>query len=492
METDSLRRSPRRTTSSRSRQAAAVASPVYDQSTASELKQELESRGVQAPERATKRQLFNLLAESNSASLYEGEQNRNGTTPTASEASAGQERMIPMSMTAAEREEHEDQQERINGYDTAAAASQATPTHTTATTYADSLLLWKRPLSTLYHFALEFKYQSSNLLVYLSRRWQFVAFVGLLSAVLAVASVIDGAHTPYIVSLRSSFIWYGWWVGLGILSSVGLGTGLHTFVLYLGPHIAAVTLAAWSCMSVDFPAPPYPAALICPEGSPAVGAVMSLWTIMSKVRWEAMMWGAGTAIGELPPYFVARAARLAGQEMDPELEEAMNADDKSFTGRAKLFLHHLIQRVGFWGIFLAASIPNPLFDLAGITCGHFLVPFPTFFGATLLGKAVVKMHLQKVLVIFLFTKSHFESLIHLIGRIPSVGSHLQKPFMDFLEKQKTKYHRQMGAGSDEDTTSLFSYVYGLLVISMISYFLLSILHSMAKQNAARHLSSKSK
>lgn len=40
------------------------------------------------------------------------------------------------------------------------------------------------------------------------------------------------------------------------------------------------------------------------------------------------------------------------------------------------------------------QIPNPLFDLAGITCGHFLVPFWTFFGATLIGKALIKMHIQ--------------------------------------------------------------------------------------------------
>ena len=42
------------------------------------------------------------------------------------------------------------------------------------------------------------------------------------------------------------------------------------------------------------------------------------------------------------------------------------------------------------------QVPNPLFDLAGITCGHCLVPFWTFFGATLIGKAVIKMHLQVV------------------------------------------------------------------------------------------------
>ena len=44
------------------------------------------------------------------------------------------------------------------------------------------------------------------------------------------------------------------------------------------------------------------------------------------------------------------------------------------------------------------QIPNPLFDLAGITCGHFLVPFWTFFGATVIGKAVIKMHIQVILL----------------------------------------------------------------------------------------------
>lgn len=43
------------------------------------------------------------------------------------------------------------------------------------------------------------------------------------------------------------------------------------------------------------------------------------------------------------------------------------------------------------------QIPNPLFDLAGITCGHFLVPFWTFFGATLIGKAIIKMHIQVII-----------------------------------------------------------------------------------------------
>ena len=35
-----------------------------------------------------------------------------------------------------------------------------------------------------------------------------------------------------------------YWIVLGIASSIGLGTGLHTFVLYLGPWIAKVNIKA--------------------------------------------------------------------------------------------------------------------------------------------------------------------------------------------------------------------------------------------------------
>lgn len=62
--------------------------------------------------------------------------------------------------------------------------------------------------------------------------------------------------------------------------------------------------------------------------------------------------------------------------------------------KAKLAVESAVVKVGFWGILACASIPNPLFDLAGITCGHFLIPFWTFFGATIVGKAVIKMHIQ--------------------------------------------------------------------------------------------------
>lgn len=49
---------------------------------------------------------------------------------------------------------------------------------------------------------------------------------------------------------------------------------------------------------------------------------------MAKVRVESMMWGIGTALGELPPYFMARAARLSGGSV-----AELNIDDESTMSR---------------------------------------------------------------------------------------------------------------------------------------------------------------
>uniref|UniRef100_A0A8C9NA75 Vacuole membrane protein 1 n=1 Tax=Serinus canaria TaxID=9135 RepID=A0A8C9NA75_SERCA len=310
-----------------------------------------------------------------------------------------------------------------------------------------NIVLWKKPLVTLQYFCLETLINLKEWTIKLWRRRGLLACVLLALAVLTVLYSIEGAHQQYVQYMEKKFFWCAYWVGLGILSSVGLGTGLHTFLLYLGPHIASVTLAAYECNSVNFPEPPYPDQIICPDEETTEGSI-SLWAIISKVRLEACMWGAGTAIGELPPYFMARAARLSGAEPDDEeyqefeemLEHAETAQD--FASRAKVAVQNLVQRVGFFGILACASIPNPLFDLAGITCGHFLVPFWTFFGATLIGKAVIKMHIQKLFVIITFSKHIVEQMVALIGAIPSIGPSLQKPFQEYLEAQRIKLHHK--------------------------------------------------
>ncbi|XP_068457347.1 vacuole membrane protein 1-like isoform X2 [Clinocottus analis] len=370
----------------------------------------------------------------------------------------------------------------------------------------ETLVLWKKPLLTLHYFTLELLDTLKEWLWRLWQQRQTVFGLLILLILLFIAYCIEGTHQKYVRHMEKRTLWCAYWLGLGILSSVGLGTGLHTFLLYLGPHIASVTLAAYECGSVDFPEPPYPDQIVCPqrgsdaervgveaagaEESAAIQESISLWTIISKVRLEACMWGAGTAIGELPPYFMARAARLSGAEPDDEdyqrfeemLDQTQSAQD--FATRAKVAVQKLIQRVGFFGILACASIPNPLFDLAGITCGHFLVPFWTFFGATLIGKAVIKMHIQKLFVIVTFSRHIVEQMVSLIGSLPLLGAALQKPFREYLEAQKAKLHHHAGEGIPTEESWL-PWLFEKVVVIMVCFFVCSIVNSMAQSYGKR-------
>ncbi|KAF6768496.1 hypothetical protein AHF37_07644 [Paragonimus kellicotti] len=154
------------------------------------------------------------------------------------------------------------------------------------------------------------------------------------------------------------------------------GDGLHTFVLYLGPFIAEVTMSAYECKTLKFPSPPYPDRIVCPEGTHLIEKI-SFLRILRKVQMESIMWGLGTAIGELPPYFMARGARLSDRHDDEELEEleAIIATDQasdpnvsksiSLQKRAELLLHRLILQAGFVGILLCSDIVHWLMQHVG-------------------------------------------------------------------------------------------------------------------------------
>jgi len=74
-----------------------------------------------------------------------------------------------------------------------------------------------------------------------------------------------------------------------------------------------------------------------------------------------------------------------------------------------------------------------LFDLAGITCGHFGIGFTTFFSATFIGKACIKATIQTLFVILTFSKRHIESILRYLGFI---FPFLKDVLSNNLEKQK--------------------------------------------------------
>jgi membrane protein YqaA with SNARE-associated domain len=97
-----------------------------------------------------------------------------------------------------------------------------------------------------------------------------------------------------------------------------------------------------------------------------------------------------------------------------KLEHTTSIQGKPLLEKLKVLLFHMLQKYGFITVLLFASIPNPLFDLAGIMCGHFKIPFRTFFGATFIGKAVIKVHIQMLFIIAIFRKQTVENILKYI------------------------------------------------------------------------------
>uniref|UniRef100_A0A3Q3L0L5 Vacuole membrane protein 1 n=1 Tax=Mastacembelus armatus TaxID=205130 RepID=A0A3Q3L0L5_9TELE len=296
----------------------------------------------------------------------------------------------------------------------------------------------------------------------------------------------------YVRNMGKATLWCACWVGLGILFSVGLSIGLHTFFLYLvrcrvsqGPH--------YECGLVDFP---------------NATTNISLWTIISKVRLEACMWVSACytlAVSGCRYSYNGLAARLSGT--DPDDKDTQKSEEMLYGSQSAQVthcsLHHLQllilhlhkDDIPFYfspsfpqptslpshhlgSLALLRCIPNLLLDLAGITW-TFSDSVLDIFGATLIRKAVIKMHIQKLFVIVVLSRRTVEQMVSLIGAVPLLGAALQKPFSKYLEAQKAKLHHHTGEGIPTEENWL-SWLFEKVVVIMVCFFVCSIVNSMAQ------------
>ncbi|XP_010935059.1 vacuole membrane protein KMS1 [Elaeis guineensis] len=310
----------------------------------------------------------------------------------------------------------------------------------------ENLTLIMQPSRTLKFFVFATVQNLKKSLLYILRKGGCFKVLSILIAALGlILMAVDGPHEKHV----QEFLCYArfglWWVALGVASSIGLGSGLHTFVLYLGPHIALFTIKSMQCGRVDLKIAPYDTIQLkkrpswlekdCLEfgpplypSSPSSLVRVPVSRILPQVQLEAVLWGIGTALGELPPYFISRAAHLSGGKLEAmeELDAASSKEDGCVSSSLKQIKRWLVshsQHLNFFTILVLASVPNPLFDLAGIMCGQFGIPFWKFFLATLTGKAIIKAHIQTVFIISVCNNQLLElvenKLIWIFGEVPA-------------------------------------------------------------------------
>ncbi|XP_073054374.1 vacuole membrane protein KMS1-like isoform X1 [Primulina eburnea] len=328
----------------------------------------------------------------------------------------------------------------------------------------DNLTLTSQPFKTLKLFNLAVILYLKRSVAYLLSHGVWLMLLSTLPVISGVLLVtVDGPHEKHVEEVMR-YIRFGlWWVALGVASSIGLGSGLHTFVLYLGPHIALFTIKVMQCGRIDIKSAPYDTIQLkrspswlgkdCAEFGPPIfqssdGIIrVPLGSILPQVQLEAMLWGLGTALGELPPYFISRAASLSGNRVDAMKKlDASSTEDVGFISAQlnqikRWFLSHA-QYLNFVTILILASVPNPLFDLAGIMCGQFGIPFWEFFLATMIGKAIIKTHIQTVFIISVCNNQLLDwienELIWVLSLIPGFNSILPD-LTAKLHSMKAKY-----------------------------------------------------
>jgi len=323
--------------------------------------------------------------------------------------------------------------------------------------------------------------------LWLIKRWMTTLLpAALLAAVYLVLNNIEGSHGAIVDEIEINTAFLVWWVGLGVLSSVGLGTGMHSGMLFLFPHVLKTVRFAEKCEHLNFDsrinmwhlALTHTAEFSC---SITPGFQVNFLNLVVKLLPAGVLWGAGTAIGEIPPYFVSYSAAKLGSLSNGELEELHMSNDP--VTRMKRWMIEVLQKYGFWGVFAFSAYPNAAFDLCGICCGHFLMPFWSFFGGTFLGKAGVKAPGQIAGAVFLF------------------GSVTQKLFLDFVASalnpvQKEWFQTKIEQGInkfqtiDEGGTVLdqesepsyfsFSNLWGMFMFACIGFFALGCVHEFAQ------------
>ena len=84
-----------------------------------------------------------------------------------------------------------------------------------------------------------------------------------------------------------------------------------------------------------------------------VEAPVSFWATYAKVYLPCILWGMGTAFGEIPPYALSYANAAAGKEDEQfkQITQEANASP-SLYNRMMSWMINFMERHGFVGVFL--------------------------------------------------------------------------------------------------------------------------------------------
>jgi len=87
------------------------------------------------------------------------------------------------------------------------------------------IVIWRRPIMTSHYFVRELCLVFWENFLKLLRNKLLLGLLALFLSVVYTLCVIPGPHSPLFAYVEKKAAWCAYWIFLGVLSSVGLGTG---------------------------------------------------------------------------------------------------------------------------------------------------------------------------------------------------------------------------------------------------------------------------
>ena len=167
-----------------------------------------------------------------------------------------------------------------------------------------------------------------------------------------------------------------YWLGLGVLSTIGLGFGFHTGIFFLFPYIISTYDAS--------------------EKQNIFNSTLSCLPII-------ILWGIGGALGELPPYLLAKKYENSDIDINIIKNKKIATLYENIKNKVTQKIDFTNKNVIFTSILLMASWPNLTFDMCGLLCGYYDIELKTFLIPTIIGKGLIKAPLQSLVVLYFYS-----------------------------------------------------------------------------------------
>ena len=197
---------------------------------------------------------------------------------------------------------------------------------------------------------------------------------------LLISNLILAYFSEKVLMINNYIIYAFYWMFLGILSTIGLGTGMYTGTFYLFPYLLEIKSQSKICNNLSFSM--YD--LKCTNNE--IDAFDN-YQLLLKSTPPLYLWCLGSCLGELPPYLLAKWAK---------------DDYKKYLNGTIL---KKIKNNAFISILCLAIMPNFTFDMCGMASGFLDIDIYTFIIASFIGKGLIKGTVEAYTIMFVFENS---------------------------------------------------------------------------------------